>query len=36
MPPDWAVEGMKFFDVFSVNCYEERLPVARAEKFTRC
>ena len=26
VPPDWAVEGMKFFDVFSLNCYQEKLP----------
>jgi hypothetical protein len=25
-PPEWAVEGMKSFDVFSVNCYREKLP----------
>ena len=25
VPPDWALEGMKCFDVFSVNCYEERV-----------
>ncbi|MFN4179659.1 MAG: hypothetical protein ACK4I8_05060 [Armatimonadota bacterium] len=26
VPPDWAVEGMKCFDVFSINCYMERVP----------
>jgi hypothetical protein len=26
VPPKWAVEGMKFFDVFSINCYRERVP----------
>ena len=26
IPPEWAVEGMKFFDVFSLNCYRENLP----------
>lgn len=31
-PPEWAVEGMKTFDVFSINCYEEKLPVALAAK----
>jgi len=32
VPPDWAVEGMKTFDVFSLNCYMEKLPFDRAEK----
>jgi hypothetical protein len=31
-PPEWAVEGMKSFDVFSINCYEEKLPLALATK----
>ncbi|MBM3746567.1 MAG: hypothetical protein FJW34_12295 [Acidobacteria bacterium] len=26
LPPQWAVEGMKFFDVFSINCYREKVP----------
>ena len=26
VPPEWAVRGMKFFDVFSMNCYKEKLP----------
>ncbi len=26
VPPVWAVEGMKSFDVFSMNCYQERVP----------
>lgn len=25
-PPRWAVEGMKSFDVFSMNCYRQRVP----------
>jgi hypothetical protein len=25
IPPDWAVEGMRTFDVFSMNCYRERV-----------
>ncbi len=29
LPPDWAVEGMKCFDVFSINCYMERVPADR-------
>jgi hypothetical protein len=32
VPPEWAVEGMKSFDVFSLNCYMEKLPFERAEK----
>jgi hypothetical protein len=26
LPPQWAVEGMKSFDVFSLNCYQPRVP----------
>ncbi|NIR00116.1 MAG: hypothetical protein GTN78_07915, partial [Gemmatimonadales bacterium] len=25
VPPRWALEGMKHFDVFSVNCYKQRV-----------
>jgi hypothetical protein len=32
MPPAWAIEGMKFFDVFSLNRYNDRLPREQAEK----
>jgi hypothetical protein len=31
LPPLWAVEGMKVFDVFSANCYQPKLPRERAE-----
>lgn len=31
-PPLWAVEGMKSFDVFSLNCYREKLPRDDSEK----
>lgn len=27
VPPKWAVEGMKSFDVFSMNCYKEKVPI---------
>lgn len=30
VPPEWAVEGMKTFDVFSLNCYMEKLPRDRS------
>ncbi len=26
VPPDWTVEGMKYFDVFSMNSYREKVP----------
>jgi hypothetical protein len=26
LPPKWALRGMRRFDVFSVNCYRERVP----------
>ena len=32
VPPEWAVEGMKTFDVFSLNCYMEKLPRDRSEQ----
>jgi hypothetical protein len=32
IPPVWAVQGMKFFDVFSLNCYRDKFPRAEAEK----
>ncbi|HWR53560.1 MAG TPA: hypothetical protein VN428_20800 [Bryobacteraceae bacterium] len=32
VPPEWAVEGMKSFDVFSLNCYMQKLPLERATK----
>jgi hypothetical protein len=25
IPPDWAVQGMRFFDVFSMNCYKRKV-----------
>jgi hypothetical protein len=34
VPKDWAVPGMKAFDVFSLNCYQEKLPLATAEKIS--
>ncbi len=29
VPPAWVVEGMKCFDVFSINCYDNRVPANR-------
>ena len=26
VPPRWALDGMRHFDVFSMNCYKQRLP----------
>ncbi len=26
IPPKWALKGMRYFDVFSMNCYKTRLP----------
>ncbi|MGH3488293.1 MAG: hypothetical protein ACRDP8_10345 [Actinopolymorphaceae bacterium] len=28
VPPAWALTGMRSFDVFSMNCYRERVPAA--------
>ena len=30
IPPDWAAKGMRFFDVYSLNCYQQKLPLERA------
>ena len=32
VPPPWAVEGMRKFDVFSMNCYESRVRAGEMEK----
>lgn len=32
VPPSWAVAGMKTFDVFSLNCYMEKLPRSTSEQ----
>lgn len=26
IPPKWCVPGMKYFDVFSMNCYQKKIP----------
>ncbi len=28
VPPDWVLAGMRTFDVFSMNCYRDRVPAA--------
>jgi hypothetical protein len=35
VPPMWAVEGMKSFDVFSMNCYMDRVPTDVTEEIHR-
>ena len=32
VPPKWAVEGMKSFDVFSMNNYREKVPFAETKE----
>jgi hypothetical protein len=32
VPPRWVVAGMRTFDVFSMNCYQERVPRQDTEK----
>lgn len=32
VPPDWVVDAMSTFDVFSMNCYQQRVP---AEAYTK-
>jgi hypothetical protein len=35
LPPRWAVEGMKSFDVFSINCYRPRVPRSQTDDIER-
>jgi hypothetical protein len=35
VPPEWAVEGMRTFDVFSINCYMDTLPSDRSERIEK-
>ncbi|MDX1992522.1 MAG: hypothetical protein SF029_09035 [bacterium] len=35
VPPEWAIEGMRAFDVFSLNCYDERVRDSLGEISTR-
>ena len=32
VPPKWAVSGMKSFDVFSMNCYQQKVPFSQTEE----
>jgi hypothetical protein len=32
VPPEWAASAMKHFDVFSLNCYMDKLPRDRTER----
>lgn len=32
VPPEWAVAGMRSFDVFSMNCYDTKVKAADMEK----
>jgi hypothetical protein len=32
VPPHWAVEGMRSFDVFSINCYRQKVPRSVSEE----
>jgi hypothetical protein len=32
VPPAWALAGMRYFDVFSMNCYRSRLPAEEMAK----
>lgn len=35
VPPWWALRGMRCFDVFSMNCYQERVPADHTYEITR-
>jgi hypothetical protein len=32
IPPKWAISGMQSFDVFSMNCYRDRIPAKDMQK----
>lgn len=34
VPPHWAVEGMRTFDVFSMNCYRPRVPAEQMSQIS--
>jgi hypothetical protein len=34
-PPSWAAKGMKAFDVFSINCYREKVPQAFTDEIAQ-
>ena len=35
IPPAWALEGMRHFDVFSMNCYRQRVPADEMAQVSR-
>lgn len=35
VPPEWAVKGMQSFDVFSMNCYRQRVPADDLEQISQ-
>jgi hypothetical protein len=35
IPPSWAISGMRCFDVYSMNCYRERIPAVQFEQISR-
>jgi len=32
VPPRWAMDGMRGFDIFSMNCYRERVPADEVKR----
>jgi hypothetical protein len=35
IPPSWAVAGMKYFDVYSINAYEQQVPRKTTDEIQR-
>ena len=35
VPPKWTIPGMKSFDVFSMNCYKEKVPTECTEQINK-
>jgi hypothetical protein len=36
IPPDWAVDGMKHFDVYSLNNYRTKMPARLRRRSMDC
>lgn len=35
VPPEWALSGMRCFDVFSMNCYNDRVPEDKVKEIVK-
>mgnify|MGYP000175264010 FL=1 len=35
VPPWWVIKGMRHFDLFSMNCYQERVPAGQTQEIAQ-